>query len=68
MAGGWQNWLLRAQIHVLSPLSHRPNEEELRMKSSDDNTPAVGKQLAGGRSFSLYLSFFPSSLFPFYTN
>ena len=47
------------QIYAFSPLPHRPNEEELRMKNVDDNTPAVGKQLAGDRSFSLYLPFLP---------
>ena len=30
------------QIYAFSPLPHRPNEEELRMKNVDDNTPAVG--------------------------
>lgn len=56
------------QIHAFSSLPHRSNEEELRMKRMDDNTPAVGKQLAGGGSFSLYLPFLFSSPFPFYTN
>lgn len=47
MPVGGRTGLSGHQIHAFSPPPHRPNEEELRMKSADDNTPAVGKQLAG---------------------
>lgn len=55
---GGRTGLSGHQIHALSPLPHRPAEEELRMKRVDDHTPAVGKQLAGCAGFSLHVSFF----------
>lgn len=62
MPVGGRTGLSGHQIHAFSPPPHRPNEE-LKMKSADDNTPAVGKQLAGCGSFSLYLPFLSSSSF-----
>lgn len=46
MPKGGRSVLSGCQIYVLSPLPHRPLEEELRMKNMDDNT-LVGKHLAG---------------------